>query len=593
MRGIFLCLLVMGLLVGCGGGGGSGGDGSPAEVLPIAPSEVSFTSFHGQASRVSASYPSDWSVNTADPDLVGIFYEPQEDDKDRFAETIILYRFPITEGGSPTEEEGVENIVEISSRRVTIDGFDGWEVIFDADIEGIDDLDFRFMETFVQIDNEVVGTLYAAERHKFPKNQEIVRHLSQQMRFGQIVLRDLELNSDLSEPGRPEVASDGENFLVVSCRPPDFSNERIWRIVGTLYQSDKRVLSEFEIDSIDSYYDCDGLDYHLVFDGEQYLLTYNVEFQLVGRRIAVDGTMLDSDPIHISRTGPNALPRRSDLTVGAGGVLSVWVESSDLNGHTVHSIWGAKIFSDGSVSERLLLSESPISYFGSNAVSLIPHVVGGGDGYLAVWTPYFFYDAADDIARPIYGRALGLSGDPISSSDVKFHDDNGDTPRYVQLAYDGQDYLLSWIEGALVDGLIGAGESAIFAKKVLVSGELKVGDAEDPGITIVPHVVIDGDDQTKEFLKLSYHNGQYRFFWSVPFSSKPLAGVYGVEASKDLNVVSSASRVNGDSRQQRVSDRTTTYEVNAANSNNLSIVLWASGDGVIELWRLSEDYFEE
>ncbi|MBU0539733.1 MAG: hypothetical protein KKF24_04810, partial [Gammaproteobacteria bacterium] len=66
-------------------------------------------------------------------------------------------------------------------------------------------------------------------------------------------------------------------------------------------------------------------------------------------------------------------------------------------------------------------------------------------------------------------------------------------------------------------------------------------------------------------------------------------GVYGVEAPSDLANASEPLRVNGDTNLRPVYYRPRPYEVNAAELNNLFIVLWVSEDGVLELWTLPEN----
>ena len=93
--------------------------------------------------------------------------------------------------------------------------------------------------------------------------------------------------SDTTRPGRPGIAFDGTNYLVVSCRDIVAPTG----IFGTIVSPDSMVLDTFHINPAD----CSSFATpDVAFDGTNFLVIFKRFNQLIGIRVTPAGTVLDS-----------------------------------------------------------------------------------------------------------------------------------------------------------------------------------------------------------------------------------------------------------------------------------------------------------
>ncbi|WP_269620320.1 hypothetical protein [Zhongshania sp. BJYM1] len=591
-----LIIFLLSALAACGGGGGGGGGDSQVPVVSaIDPSDVNFIPHLSFREKIALVFPEAWnrqdSLSLGEPDVIAAFSEPSEGESDQFLENVLLVKLD-----SMAEVTGVDvsNIQEISSRQIEVAGFSGEESIFDADVEGVEQLDLRFMLIAFEFDDAVYGLLYSAERRVFERNVEIVRHMASSLNIGQVVFENLNLNSDLSQPAKPAVASDGSNFLTVSCRESEvfpYPSELIGRIV----YGNRTMGPEFQIHGkVDTgNTGCRFTRYNAIFDGMNYLVTYmtslNGERSIVGKRIAPDGNVVDDLPIDISQTvGISAF--EPDMVFDGTRTLVVWHESG-----ATHRIKGAFVDQLGGVTNSFIVVDNlSDTYPDPNNHVYSPSVAYGENEFMVIWSPYFFEDTRRSVGMPIFGQLLDLEGNVLLSNAVQIRSDNGDNPRYPQIASDGNNYVVGWIEGLLETNTIMSGSFTVYARQINSSGELVDAAASDIGIIISPPIFVGGnssEEVPKDFLDLSYEDGNYLFLWSSS-NFDPETGVYGVKVSRELESISAAIPISGLNRDTLRDDLARPSQANVAYSDTANFVLWPSRSGVVEGWFMDKEKFD-
>ncbi|MGI9204078.1 MAG: hypothetical protein ACR2Q3_08715 [Woeseiaceae bacterium] len=569
------------VITSCGGGGGSGGSGGSGGggVTSIDPSTVNFTTQYFPSGKAIAPLPSGWEqLLFSDPEIISSFTEPAEGVNDQFRENIVIAR--VATGGVATPD-GISNIQQVSAQTRIIDGITAQETIFDADVAGVP-IDLRFMEITLPQDGFVFGLLYSAERSQFSRNVEIARYVADNMRVGRIAMSGFTLDSNLEDPGKTPIATDGNSFLIVSCRQsPDFPYPA--ELIGQLIGADREkiggeILIQAGVDTGNT--GCRFTRPEITFDGSNYLVTYmgpeNGLRQILGRRISPAGSLLDNAPFNISNSSDTAQFAPAAVYTGSAHMV-VW-NDDDLAG--TKRLLGALVSPDGSVSAPFTVFDDLSALYPQqvNAFVYRSYVALALDRVMVAIEPRFAFDVRQP-ERPIYAQILDLNGIVQLPSPLLVREDNGDNPRYVQVTSDSQSFLVTWVEGLLETNTISSGSFGIYGRQVGTDGQLINGDASSPGLEIQS----EGNLPIEE-LNTSFIDGRYSLLWSsTSFGTN--YGIYENTVSSDLASITSAAPVAG-TRDVTVNNsmpRESTPDIAATIDTTLYV--WSSRSGTIDVWR--------
>ncbi len=581
------------LLSACGGGGGSnggggggsgGGGGGPTAIDPA--TVVFLEQFIPEASTL-LSYPTGWTrdIVPGSPEVLAIFIEGAQGANDVFLENVSIVQVA---GSNIRDGSGVTDINVVSSRTITIDGVNGQETVFDANVPG-ESLPLRFMELSYTQDGTVFGLFYVAERADFNRNAEVVRFIAANLRLGVEVLDDFFLGSDLETPGRTPIASDGNNYLVVSCRDSNgfpFSSELVGQLVGPdRRQVGDEILIQSDVDTGGT--GCRFTRPSITFDGINYLVTYmtalNGRRDIVARRVSTAGQLIDTDPIDVTLTLEGDMFEPAVVFTGSDHLV-VW--HRDIPGDINDEVWGAFVGVDSSVTPAFNIFDGMRTLYPDQFGNFIsrPEVAMGQNEAMVIVSPRFERDVRQPD-RPIYAQLIDMSGNRLLADPLLVREDNGDNPRYPQVATDGQSYLVTWIEGLLEESTISSGLSGIYGREISSSGQLINGDASSTGLEIVAS----DSDRPKEDLQLIAANNQFYLLWSVTSFGTDY-GIYGNTVSSDLSAVTPVQPIGGtrDLTQNLSMPRISNPYLGFSSTS--SIVVWPVRDGVVEAWLLPDGF---
>lgn len=516
-----------------------------------------------------------------DPEILASFAEPLENADDKFHESVLLLKLGKNEELVSPSAEGYQEIARSSTH---IAGQTGVELIFDAIIPEARDLDFRFMALSFVLNDSKYALLYTAERSKFERYKEVVRHMADNMSVGLVLFDGLDLDSDLSEPGRPEIASDGERFLLLTCMDSGSVADGT-SLMGRLVNADWSLEQPFIIQNqVD---ECEYASPRLIFDGANYIVAYSHSEpygnRIYVKRISDAGIVLDADPIEVSQNTTTSA-YSPEMAFDGSRTLIVWSES--LNDH---SIRGNFLSADGSTGAPFTIHENLTEKFsGVYSFNYAPKVAYGENRFLVAWSPHYFMDGSSDAPRPIVYQLLDLDGNLLlvdpgpTVSPRTAREDSGVNPRYAQVVFSEEDFYISWIEGSFNENNAQRAVYEVRAQLVNPAGYMQ-GDSE----LVAAHQtsVMSDNDFTKDFLRAVYHGGEIHYLWATA-NSMPEMGVWGVKAEAHLSLVTETDpapivATQGDTVQQFMNPPA---EPNVAFSDTHAFYVWSSRDGVIEGW---------
>jgi hypothetical protein len=577
-----LSMVILGItLTACGGGGGGGATGGGGTGgTPTDPgSLVYFTDYYPEL-KANVTYPATWrrEIVGFDPNIIAAYYEPVTGSGDTFQENVALVTVP---GSNLRDASGITGIQIVSSRAVTIDGLPGEEVIFDGNVPGVSG-SFRFMEISYSQGANVFGLFYSAARDQFDRNREIVRYIARQLEAGKIVFDGLFLGSDLETPGNSPIASDGNNFLVVSCRESGdfpFPADLIARIISP----DRSLLAD-EIVIHPDVAGNSGCRYtrpRITFDGTNFLVTYltliDDRLEIAARRVSPAGQLLDNTPINVSMNPVDAAFEPAAVFTGTRHLV-VWHEdvSNDIN----DVVRGAFVDTDGSVSPSFVIFDELRTLYPDQFGNFLsrPEMAVGNNRVLVVLAPRF----ARDVRQPsqsLYAQLLDLDGNPQLPAPLLVREDTGDNPRYPQVAFDGQSFFVTWIEGLLEEGTISAGLFGIYGREVSETGQLINGDATTTGLTIAEPA----SDRPREDLNLTYADGRYYLLWSHTSFASDL-GIYGTEVEAGTFAVQPERAVSATESTSYTSFFPRLSNPALAHGPTQKLVVWPARDGTVDAW---------
>ncbi|MBI5434640.1 MAG: hypothetical protein HZA52_17545 [Planctomycetes bacterium] len=353
----------------------------------------------------------------------------------------------------------------------------------------------------------VVAGVKAVEQY----SEELVAYQAGDAGFGIVPPFDVALDlfaagSDTEMPGRPAVAFDGTNYLVVTVR----DHSALPRLVGVLVDRAGRVVDEFTIANASSYMFGTPA---IAFDGANYLVVYGADAQVRALRVSPNGVVLDTGGFALSTTGSSnfgpaiafdgtsylvtwghytqalaydvyaARVTTSGASFGefvvraAAGdqvepavvfdgteYLVAWQEA---NGSTF-DLRGARISTSGAV-----LDPTGFAIATSTGGCYSPSLSCDGARNLAVWTT----PTSPGGSARVEGRLLELDGTPLGAS---FAIAAADAPNAdATVAFDGTNHLVVWD----VRGF--SAPAGLFARRVSTDGALLDGAASSAGLLVL------------------------------------------------------------------------------------------------------------
>ncbi|HTG80461.1 MAG TPA: hypothetical protein VL949_00835 [Geobacteraceae bacterium] len=348
-------------------------------------------------------------------------------------------------------------------------------------------------------------------------------------------------DSDTETPGRPAVAFDGSNYLVVSRRVAGATDT----MTGTIITPADTVVASFDIGGPGS--NRSGVAY----GGGKYLVAFTRNGQIVANRITPGGVVLDGPAgIAVSSVNPSTTNFEPAIAFDGTNFLVVWQQFS-----SQYDIQGALVTPSGQVLREFSLFAAP-------GEQIEPTVAFDGTNYLVAWrdTRSGSGPAADtDIyatrVKPD-GTVLDPAGIPVSTAPA-----TQDSP---QLTFSGGQYLAVWLD--FRNNIFG--NPAIYGTRIGTDGSLLDGPASTGGIAIDTSLNITGSPTVAPF------GNYFLVAWQVPGYGPP-GGIYGARVSANGQVVSLATggAVFPISGSPTVNYDSYIYPVAATGASN-SLVVW-------------------
>jgi len=223
-------------------------------------------------------------------------------------------------------------------------------------------------------------------------------------------------NSDVDTPGRPAIAFDGTNYLLVTCR-----EGAVAQLVGILLAPTGVVLEELELYPLGA--TAGNPRPGVTFDGTNYLVVFQNSGQIIGLRVSPAGDVLDSLGIPISTTGASNFSPA--VAFDGTNALVVWRKFDNL---LLGEIYGARVTPLGSALGEFVVRSSA-------AEQQDPALVFGGENYLVAWSDEFSGTRSIRAARIAPDETiLDAGGFGLTTATGQ-----EDAP---QLAFDGTRYLV-------------------------------------------------------------------------------------------------------------------------------------------------------
>lgn len=229
---------------------------------------------------------------------------------------------------------------------------------------------------------------------------------------------------EIERPGRPALASDGEEFLLVTQR---FEGGRT-TLIGVRVSSTGVGQLEFELAELEAPLNgtlAIGSRPAVAHDGRRFVVAYESGGEIYALSTSIDGLSV-SFPVQLS----GLVAENSHPTIAFDGqeCLVAWTTEDEVEGREIH---GRRIASDALIGDELVLHAAE----GDQVTPMLTFV---GDQYWLAW--------ADRSDREVKGKLLGLGGIEESSVDVLTISDSPEEDFDPVFSFDGANVLVVWSE---------------------------------------------------------------------------------------------------------------------------------------------------
>ena len=298
--------------------------------------------------------------------------------------------------------------------------------------------------------------------------------------------------SDTEMPGRSSIASDGTNYLLVTCR--EFPTPGVY---GTVVSDGGQVLNTFPISN-----DTCPQRTAVAYDGTNYLVVVSRNGELFGIRVTTLGNILD----------PGGF-----LIVSNAGGSSHFLPAAAFDGTNYLVVW-RKFTSTGVVQGRVITPGGTFTggdFLVGTGADGPPSVAFGGGHYLVVWTNGTTIVGSENVVGQFVGTSGGLDGGPINATFSAAHQFAGG------LAFDGANFLVVW-DHAGSTGTFPPPDGKVFGRTVLASNG-----------ALGPVIDIATGPFPNHSSSVTFAGSSYVVTWGVSsFPNFPPAGIYAARVSK-------------------------------------------------------------
>lgn len=306
-------------------------------------------------------------------------------------------------------------------------------------------------------------------------------------------------SSDTGDPGRPAVASDGTNYLVVTCRSLGSPSG----LIGVTVSPAGAILRTFQIAPLQ----CPVERVAVAFDGTNYLVAFVPGGSVLGIRVSPDGTVLDG-PSGFTIAGTSGGETNSSPAVAFDGAnyLVVW---SRYRYPAAWDISAARVSPDGAV-----LDQFPVSTAAGDPKA--PSVAFDGINYLVAWSTSGDSD--------VYGARLSPAGVVLDPTGIAISTASGFQGQ-PQITFGAENYFVVWIDFRS-DPRFPSGYGHVFGARVSPEGVLLDGPPSSGGVPIhtTPHA--------KANPVVAFDGTNYLVAWQVgAYPAAPPVGIFAARVS--------------------------------------------------------------
>jgi len=312
-------------------------------------------------------------------------------------------------------------------------------------------------------------------------------------------------NSDTETPGRPAVAFDGTNFLVVSQRVVGATST----MTGSIVSSTGMAVKGFDI-AVPGNNRC-----AVAYGANSYLVVFAPSTsQISAYRITPEGVVIDGPAgITISSMNPNSYNYFPAVASDGTNFLIVWSQFN-LNSN-LNYIQAALVTPEGQVLKEFKLVNSP----GEQGV---PTVAFDGTNYLVAWQ-----DTRNSSDADIYGTRVKSDGTVLDPAGIPITTAPG-LQWAPQITYSGGKYMVVWVDGGYMQAM------TVHGARISTDGVLLDGPASAGGLSINTTDIVGG------YPAVAPLGNDFLVVWDVQ-GYDPSRGIYGARINSSGELVSLAT----------------------------------------------------
>jgi hypothetical protein len=300
-------------------------------------------------------------------------------------------------------------------------------------------------------------------------------------------------SSDVSNPGRQAVGTDGTNFLLVSRQQTDIPNvvPASTKWTGRIVLTDGSVQAPFDLLPAAAN---SGSWAAVAFDGSNYLVLTTPNGGITGQRVSPAGSLIDAAP-GISVAASASEPA---IAYGGGVYLVVYGKPS-----APSNLYGVMVLPSGAVGAEFTL------YTGTGTdLEADPSVAFDGTNFLVAWE-HLDAAASPDTAN-VYGARVATGGTILSAP--IYISTATEAQNYPQVACDGTNCLVIWTDRRNYPGqpyTTSPGPGDIYGTRISSADSLLDGLASTGGLAIATGVTAN-----QGYPGLAFNGTEYIAAWS-------------------------------------------------------------------------------